>query len=122
MNGNARTRACGVYSHEISRQVAARQERDKNCRANLCDKSTRHAGRKIMADVRLDTSGLNCPLPILKARKAIKQVPVGGTLEVIATDPGAVEDFETFCRVSGHELLRSEEGDGAFRFLIRHRG
>jgi len=74
-----------------------------------------------MADVQLDTTGLNCPLPILKARKAIKQVPAGGTLEVIATDPGAVEDFETFCRVTGHELLEAAEDDGVFRFLIRHR-
>ncbi len=75
-----------------------------------------------MADIHLDTSGLNCPLPILKAKKAIKQVPAGGTLEVIATDPGAVEDFETFCRVSGHTLVESQETNGVFRFLIRHSG
>lgn len=75
-----------------------------------------------MADARLDTTGLTCPLPILKAKKAIRQVPPGGTLEVIATDPGAVEDFETFCRVGGHELLESSHGGGVFRFLIRHRG
>ncbi len=75
-----------------------------------------------MADLHLDTTGLTCPLPILKAKKAIRQVPVGGTLEVIATDPGAVEDFETFCRVGGHALVESSEQDGVFRFLIRHSG
>jgi len=75
-----------------------------------------------MADIHLDTSGLTCPLPILKAKKAIRRVRAGGTLEVIATDPGAVEDFETFCRVGGHLLLESSEHDGVFRFLIRHRG
>lgn len=75
-----------------------------------------------MPDEHLDTRGLTCPLPILKAKKAIKQLPPGGTLEVLATDPGAVEDFETFCRVSGHELVESSEGDGVFRFLIRHGG
>jgi tRNA 2-thiouridine synthesizing protein A len=75
-----------------------------------------------MADVHLDTTGLTCPLPILKAKKAIRQVPAGGTLEVIATDPGAVEDFETFCRVSGHALVESSERDGVFRFLIRRSG
>ena len=75
-----------------------------------------------MADVHLDTSGLNCPLPILKAKKAIRQVPAGGTLEVLATDPGAVDDFETFCRVSGHTLVASQQTDGVFRFLIRHSG
>jgi len=74
-----------------------------------------------MANARLDTTGLNCPLPILKARKAIKQVSPGDTLEVLATDPGAVEDFETFCRVSGHELLETDEREGVFRFLIRSR-
>jgi len=75
-----------------------------------------------MSDVFLDTSGLNCPLPILKAKKAIKRVPAGGTLEVIATDPGAVEDFETFCRVGGHTLVEAGERGGVFRFLIRQGG
>jgi tRNA 2-thiouridine synthesizing protein A len=75
-----------------------------------------------MPDVRLDTTGLSCPLPILKAKKAIKRVPAGGTLEVIATDPGAVEDFETFCRVSGHSLVESSQQDGVYRFLIRLAG
>ncbi len=75
-----------------------------------------------MADARLDTIGLNCPLPILKAKKAMKQIAPGETLEVLATDPGAVEDFETFCRVSGHELVESDHGDGIFRFLIRRGG
>jgi len=75
-----------------------------------------------MPDFHLDTTGLNCPLPILKAKKAIKQVPAGGTLEVIATDPGAVEDFETFCRVTGHALVEASEQGGVFRFLIRHCG
>lgn len=77
------------------------------------------SGRGHMADIHLDTTGLTCPLPILKAKKAIRRVPAGGTLEVIATDPGAVEDFETFCRVSGHILVESGETDGVFRFLIR---
>ncbi|MDH3531565.1 MAG: sulfurtransferase TusA family protein, partial [Gammaproteobacteria bacterium] len=49
-----------------------------------------------MADHTLDAKGLNCPLPILKARKALKEVPTGGTLEILATDPGAVADFQAF--------------------------
>jgi len=49
-------------------------------------------------------------------------VPAGGTLEVIATDPGSVEDFETFCRVSGHSLVESSQQDGVYRFLIRLAG
>ena len=49
-----------------------------------------------MADKVLDAKGLNCPLPILKAKKALKDVPEGGTLEILATDPGAVADFQAF--------------------------
>ena len=72
-----------------------------------------------MADHTLDAKGLNCPLPILKARKALKEVPDGGTLEIIATDPGSVADFEAFCRQTGNELLESSEDGGIYRFLIK---
>ena len=68
----------------------------------------------------LDAKGLNCPLPILKAKKALKDVPVGGTLEVLATDPGSVADFEAFCRATGNELLESTQNDNVYRFLIKH--
>ncbi|MEX2482607.1 MAG: sulfurtransferase TusA family protein [Gammaproteobacteria bacterium] len=72
-----------------------------------------------MADLVLDTKGLNCPLPILKTKKSMKDVPVGGTLEVLATDPAADADFQAFCRSTGHELVeRGQEGE-VFRFLIR---
>ena len=67
----------------------------------------------------LDTKGLNCPLPILKAKKAIKEVPAGGMLRVLATDPGAVGDFEAFCRATGNQLVEWNESDGVFTFDIR---
>ena len=73
-----------------------------------------------MADKTLDTKGLNCPLPILKAKKAIAEVPKGGTLEVLATDPGAVVDFQAFCKSTGNELVEQTEEGGIYRFLIRH--
>ena len=73
-----------------------------------------------MADQVLDAKGLNCPLPILKARKALKDVPAGGTLEIHATDPGSVADFEAFCRTTGNELLESKNEDGVYTFLIKH--
>jgi len=72
-----------------------------------------------MADHTLDAKGLNCPLPILKARKALKEVPSDGTLEILATDPGSVADFEAFCRQTGNELVEHSEDDGTYRFLIR---
>ncbi len=75
-----------------------------------------------MADHTLDAKGLNCPLPILKARKALKEVPAGGTLEVLSTDPGSVADFEAFCRQTGNELMESSTDDSVFRFLIKHTG
>lgn len=72
-----------------------------------------------MADTTLDAKGLNCPLPILRAKAVIKTLPSGGTLEVLATDPGSVADFDAFCRATGHELLESGEDDGVYRFLIK---
>ena len=73
-----------------------------------------------MADAVLDAKGLNCPLPILKAKKALKEVPSGGTLEIVATDPGSVADFEAFCRTTGNELLESSSEGGVYKFLIKH--
>jgi tRNA 2-thiouridine synthesizing protein A len=67
----------------------------------------------------LDVKGLNCPLPILRAKKALKDVPVGGTLQVLATDPGAVKDFEAFCRTTGNELVQSNVQDKVYTFLIK---
>ena len=72
-----------------------------------------------MADQTLDAKGLNCPLPILKARKALKDVPVGGILEILATDPGSVADFEAFCRQTGNELVEHSVDDDVYRFLIK---
>ncbi|MGC8468864.1 MAG: sulfurtransferase TusA family protein [Acetobacteraceae bacterium] len=73
-----------------------------------------------MADQLLDAKGLNCPLPILRTKKALKDMPTGTTLEVQATDPGAVKDFEAFCRTTGNELVESKAGNGVYTFVIRH--
>ena len=62
-----------------------------------------------MADQTLDAKGLNCPLPILKAKKALNTVDADGTLEVLSTDPGSVADFEAFCRTTGHTLVEQSE-------------
>ena len=72
-----------------------------------------------MPDTMLDTRGLKCPLPVLRARKAMQGVAPGKVLRVLATDPGTVRDFQAFCEATGHELVaRSEEG-GEFTFRIR---
>ena len=73
-----------------------------------------------MADQTLDAKGLNCPLPILRAKKALKELPTGGTLEILATDPGAVKDFEAFCRTTGNELVSSATDGKVFTFVIKH--
>lgn len=72
-----------------------------------------------MADQLLDAKGLNCPLPILKARKALQLVPAGGTLEILSTDPGSVADFQAFCRITGNTLLEQKEMDGVYRFVVK---
>jgi len=73
-----------------------------------------------MADQVLDVKGLNCPLPILRAKKTLKDMPSGATLEIIATDPGAVKDFEAFCRTTGNELMESKAEGDLFTFVIKH--
>lgn len=73
-----------------------------------------------MTEHLLDAKGLNCPLPILKAKKALKDVPTGEVLQILATDPGSVADFQAFCRTTGNELVEHDEVDGVFSFHIRH--
>ena len=75
-----------------------------------------------MSETVLDAQGLNCPLPILKTKKALKDIATGATLRVLATDPGAVSDFAAFCRTTGHELVESKQEGGAYSFLIRRVG
>jgi tRNA 2-thiouridine synthesizing protein A len=72
-----------------------------------------------MADQTLDVTGLNCPLPILRARKALKNMGPGATLEVLATDPGAVKDFEAFCRTTGNQLVASNVAGKVYSFVIK---
>jgi tRNA 2-thiouridine synthesizing protein A len=67
----------------------------------------------------LDAQGLKCPLPVLRARKAIKAVKIGAELSVLATDPAAPKDFKAFCEQTGHELVSSTECDGIFTFVLR---
>ncbi len=68
----------------------------------------------------LDTSGLNCPLPILKTKKALKSMGAGETLELLATDPGSVADIAAFCNQTGNELVESGEDSGTYRFIIKN--
>lgn len=70
-------------------------------------------------DQELDASGLNCPLPILRAKKALSGLQSGQILHVIATDPGSVKDFDAFAKQTGNELLESKEEGGKFHFLIK---
>lgn len=76
-----------------------------------------------MVDKTLDARNLNCPLPILKAKRALADVPEGGILEVFATDRGAPDDFVAFCESTGNQLLAQSRGDDqVFRFLIKRIG
>ncbi len=70
-------------------------------------------------DKELDASGLNCPLPILRAKKALAELDSGQVLHIIATDPGSVKDFEAFANQTGNELMESSENGGKFEFLIK---
>jgi TusA-related sulfurtransferase len=69
----------------------------------------------------LDTRGLNCPLPILKAKKALADLVSGQTLRVVSTDPGSMRDFQAFARQTGHELLGQTSQGAEFVHLLRRR-
>jgi len=67
----------------------------------------------------LDASGLNCPMPILRAKKALKDLKSGDVLRIVATDPGSVKDFEAFAKQTGHELLESTEEGSSFVYRLK---
>lgn len=67
----------------------------------------------------LDASGLNCPLPILRCKKAMNGMETSEVIKIVATDPGAVKDFEAYCKQTGHELISSGEEAGKFVFFIK---
>ena len=69
-------------------------------------------------DLELDTSGLTCPLPLLKAKKALNGLDSGKRLKVVATDPGSERDFQVFAEQSGHKLLDSDAKDGTYTYLL----
>ena len=70
-------------------------------------------------DQELDASGLNCPLPILRAKKTLNGMESGKILRIVATDPGSVKDFEAFSKQTGNELLESGEEGGKYFFRLR---
>ncbi len=70
-------------------------------------------------DKELDARGLNCPLPILRAKKALNDLSGGQVLRILATDPGSVKDFQAFAKQTGNELLESNEAEGEFTFLLK---
>ncbi|HHS97960.1 MAG TPA: sulfurtransferase TusA family protein [Chloroflexi bacterium] len=67
----------------------------------------------------LDARGLQCPMPVVKTSQEIKNVSVGGVLKVMATDPGSMADITAWCKSTGNELVKMEQGDGVFIFYIR---
>ena len=78
--------------------------------------------KDVTPDAELDTCGLSCPLPVLKARKRLQSLPPGGVLHVLADDPAAAIDFPHFCAEQGHDLLSESVGDdGQLGFLIRRK-
>ncbi len=75
----------------------------------------------IDVDLELDVKGMNCPLPLLKAKQAMNQLESGQVLRVQATDPGSVRDFASYARIAGHVLLSSEVVENVFVYVLRHK-
>jgi tRNA 2-thiouridine synthesizing protein A len=74
-----------------------------------------------MADAVLDAKGMNCPLPILKTKKALQTLQPGALLEVLATDAGSVADFESFCRQTGNQLVSSTKEGDVYKFVLKRK-
>jgi tRNA 2-thiouridine synthesizing protein A len=72
-------------------------------------------------DKEIDTRGLNCPIPILRAKKALNDMQSGQVLRILATDPGSVKDFQAFSKQTGNELLRHGEANREFTFLLKRK-
>ena len=72
-------------------------------------------------DRELDARGLNCPLPILRTKKALNEMQTGNVLRVLATDPASVKDFQAFSRQTGNALIEQSEADGVFRFYLQRK-
>jgi tRNA 2-thiouridine synthesizing protein A len=75
-----------------------------------------------MSDRTLDARALDCPLPVVEARRALESMQPGQTLEVLTTVPDSDLDFEAMCRIDGHKLLQREHGEGVYRFVLRRSG
>ena len=75
----------------------------------------------IQVDREVDARGLNCPLPILRTKKALNDMSSGQVVRIMATDPASVRDFEAFARQTGNQLVAQSEQDGAFVFLMRRK-
>jgi tRNA 2-thiouridine synthesizing protein A len=74
-----------------------------------------------MSETLLDVKGMSCPLPVLRANRALRSMPAGEKLRVLATDRAAVADFQAYCRETGHALVAFGEENGVFSFVIRRR-
>lgn len=73
----------------------------------------------VACDAELDASGLNCPLPLLKAKLELNRLASGAVLKVTATDAGSQRDFRTFAKLAGHTLVQEEEAAGVYRYWLR---
>jgi tRNA 2-thiouridine synthesizing protein A len=71
--------------------------------------------------LKVDASGLSCPLPILKAAQGMKTIAPGELMEIVATDPGSVKDFAAWAGSTGNALVESDSADGKYRFVFRHK-
>jgi tRNA 2-thiouridine synthesizing protein A len=69
----------------------------------------------------IDARGLSCPMPIVKTAQAVKTIPAGATLELLATDPGSTKDVAAWCRATGNELVEQTADGAVYRFVIRRK-
>ena len=80
---------------------------------------TDEQSQSLVFDAEVDAVGLDCPMPLLKAKLELNRLASGAVLKVVASDPGSQRDFRSFAQLAGHALLREEAGDGLYRYWLR---
>ena len=120
-HGSLRSRGSNVPPGDAGGKGIEFSNRAATCCYSADNSAQKNTMNTAQINKELDVKGLNCPLPILRAKKALADMESGQVLKVIATDPGSVKDFAAFCKQTGNPLLSSTESPAEFTFVISKR-
>ncbi len=103
----------------IEKKGAQTEQQEEQVQEVVADSMDEATEGEVLEVVQLDCKGLCCPMPVIKTKKAIKEMKIGQMVEMVATDPGAIPDMEAWARQTGHELVEAHDEGDTYRFLIK---